>query len=253
MKKYYLIFIMILLSVMIFKITYAESEVEAGYAETYLCGDAYTVSIVTQPQMMALIEEKINYFYAVNTFIRIIDRYDIKQVDFEMPYQIRAVYAKKTDEEVLLVFRVKLRSLNERSLNGLSPESFILTGQVRDRILEFRPEIMMPFNMEDEDWEIPLIREKLPVFPIRHIISNSTPFNVPDHWNPLLMEEKEIKPMFLKEIRLIYRVPVFLYNWKLHVDPQPADGNTEGLRSCSGALKLPTIKNEITQEVYKYK
>ncbi len=251
MKKRNFILIMLLTALLSAKI-YAEEQVTVSYADTYLCGDAYTVSIVTQPQMMAQIDEKINYLYAVNTFIRVFDRNNMTQVNFEKPYQIKVIYAKKTDNDVLLTIRVKLQSLNGRALNGLAPESFILTGQVRDRTIEFLPEIMMPFHMDDEDWEIPLIREKLAVFPLNHILSEAYPFYVSEHWNPLLMEEKKIESMFVKEIRLVYRVPVFLHDWVLHVDPQPADGDIEGLRFCRAGLKIPTIKNEITQELYMY-
>ena len=242
MKKSILILIIILLTAAFAAGVRAEEEVNTLYAETYMCGDAYTVSIVTQPQMMARIDEKLRLAVTMRN----------PKNGYWTPFQIMAVYGQNTDEDVMLNIRLMLRNLNAVTINGLSPESFILTGKVRDRVIEFRPEIMMPFAMDEDDWRIPLVRQQVEAYVLGRTVPDVTNFDVKDYWNPLLLDEKPFDPMRLNEIRLVYRIPSFLIGWELHVNPQPADGNTEGLRSCDLTMKLPTFKNEITGEIYKY-
>ncbi len=242
MKKSVLILIIVLLTAAFVSSVFATDEVTVVYGETYMCGDAYTVSIMTQPQMMAKIDEKLNFFvYTTNPV-----------TGRNTQYQIAALYGTNSDEDVLLNFRIKLRNLNSRAINGLSPESFILTGKVRDRVIEYKPEIMMPFFMGDDDWRVPLVRQQVEVYPLERPVTEVANYNVKDYWNPLLLEEKPFDSMRIKEIRLVYRIPSFLVGWELHVRPQPADGDTSGLRSCDLTMALPTFMNEITREVYKY-
>lgn len=243
MKKPIVILIIILLTAMFVSSIHAAEEVNAIYGETYMCGNAYTASIITQPQMMAKIDEKLPLAITMN------NPSNGKRTDF----QISAIYGRNTEEDVLLHFRIALRNLNSVTVSGLSPDSFILTGKIRDRVIEFKPEIMMPFVMDEKDWKIPLIRANVGVWSLeRSIPQEVINYNIQDYWNPLLLNEKPFEPMRIKEIRLVYRIPSFLIGWELHVNPQPADGNTEGLRSCDLTLALPTFMNEITREIYKY-
>ena len=218
----------------------AEEEINAVYGETYMCGNAYTARVVSQPQMMAQIAEKINaYVYRKN-----------QQTGRYTPYQVNVRYGQQTEEDVLLTFRVQIRNLNPEKIQGLSSKSFILTGKVRDRVIQYEPEIMIPFTMKTEEWIYYLKRNET-LYYLNRTLPDSIIFDLADYWNPLLLSEKNIDSMRLQEIRLIYRVPSWLVGWDLHISPKPMTADSE-LKTCDLTLHLPTIMNEITRETYKY-
>ena len=242
MKNRILILIIILSFAFIALPVSSNEEINATYGETYMCGDAYTARIVTQPQMMAEIAEKIPYY---------VERRNPQTGRYEA-YQIQVKYAQRTEEDILLLFRLQLRNLNELLIKGLSPDSFVLTGKVRDRVIEYKPEIMMPFIMEEEDWEISMIRAQVMAYKFTNRVPPYTiTFDISDYWNPLLLNEKNIDSMRLQEIRLIYRVPSWLVGWDLHIHPKPM-AEDSNLKTCDLVLHLPTVMNEITRETYKY-
>ncbi|MBQ6519404.1 MAG: hypothetical protein IJI14_11835 [Anaerolineaceae bacterium] len=241
MKKHILVLAVIFVLAVFFSTVLAEDEANATYGETYMCGDAFTARIVTQPQMMSQIIEKIAYY----TF-----RQNMQTGRYSQ-YQINVLYGNQTEEDILLLIRLQIRNLNSKSVHGLSPESFKLTGKVRDRVIEYEPEIMMPFIVEDDDWELPMIRAGLPVANLTRGLAEFVTYDINDYWNPLLMNEKDIDSMRLQDIRLIYRVPSWLVGWDLHISPKPMTADSE-LKTCNLTLHLPTIMNEITRETYKY-
>ena len=240
MKKIRLI-LLSLVFLMVFSCSVmAEDEINATYGETYMCGDAFTMRIMTQPQMMAQISEKINIcVYRLN-----------QQTGRYVPYQINVRYGQQTEEDVMLVFRIQLRNLNPKMINGLSPESFILTGKVRDRIIEYQPEIMMPFDISDDEWYYYLDKYETEYY-LTRVVPDTITFDVADYWNPHMMSERVIDSMRVSEIRLVYRVPSWLVGWDLHVRPTPVEAD-DSLKTCDLVLHLPTIMNEITHETYKY-
>lgn len=242
MKKYLLSFTLILLLAVCFSgVAAVTEEANAIYGETYLCGDAYTARIVTQPQMMAQTGEKIQYYVP----------YRNPQTGRYTAYQINVRYGTQTEEDVMLMFRFQLRNLNAHMVQGLAPESFILSGRVRDRVIEYKPEVMIPFIMEDDDWELPMIRAGLEAYYLSRAVADTVSFNINEYWNPLLLSEKGIDSMRVQEIRLIYRVPSWLVGWDLHISPKPMVEDSS-LKTCDLVLHLPTIMNEITRETYKY-
>ena len=241
MKKIILLLAVILVMTVFTQTVFADDEINAVYGETYMCGDAYTARVVTQPQMMSQIIEKIAYYYFKRN----------AQTGRFSQYQINVLYGNQTEEDVLLLVRLQIRNLNHKALQGVSPDSFILTGKVRDRIIEYEPEIMMPFVVEDEDWELPMIRGGLPAAHLTRGLAESVTYGINEYWNPLLLSEKNLDSMRVQEIRLIYRVPSWLVGWDLHIRPKPMTEDSE-LKTCDLTLHLPTIMNEITRETYKY-
>lgn len=232
---------------------FAQDEVNVLYGETYMCGDAYTVDIVGQPQMMAQVTEKLPFYQ--NLVDGVTGRYKSRQITVS--------YGMAGEDEVILHFRILLRSLNDISINGLSRESFKLIGNVRDRKIEYLPEVMMPFVVDSDDWELPIIRKNMEVYSITNRVPKDVVmFDINDYWNSKLLEEKPLLPLHTQEIRLVYRVPSFLVDWVLNVAPVPANGTLEDpagveyageeAKTCSLAMHLPTVKNEITNEIYKY-
>ncbi len=252
MKSVYRLLIVLLVFTGITFSAKAEEETNAVYGETYLCGDAYTLRIVNQPQMMSELVEKANIDIGYKSTVRTFDNiYYYLYTEYK---QAAIRYGQQTEEEVILHLRVELRNLNAGSLQGLSPDSFILTGKVRDRVIEYKPVVMTPFVMDNE-WELPMIRAKVeamsPMNLVRRPISGTAIFDISKYWNPLLMSERNIDSMRVQEMRLIYRVPSWLVGWELHVNPQPMTADPE-LKTCNLVLHLPTIMNEITHETYKY-
>ena len=219
----------------------AEEEINAIYGETYMCGDAYTMRIVAQPQMMAQISEKIGFY---------VYRRD-PQTGRSVPYQINVRYGQQTEEDVMLLFRIQLRNLNPKTIEGLSPESFILTAKVRDRVLEYRPEVMTPFEISDDEWLYYLDAPDQYVYYMSRVLQDSITFDLADYWDPYMLSSKLFHSMRVWEIRLVYRVPSWLVGWDLHVNPQPMVADEE-LKTCDLTMHLPTIMNEITHETYKY-
>ena len=241
MKKHFLFLAVVLMMAVVFSTVSAAEETNAIYGETYLCGDAYTARIVTQPQMMAKIGEKIqHYVYVYNP-----------QTNSYSQFQINVQFGAQTEEDVMLMIRLQLRNLNAHTVQGLSPRSFVLSGKVRDRIIEYEPEVMIPFIMEDDDWRLPMIRQGVEAFRLNRTTPDTITYDINQYWNPWLMSEKNIDSMRVWEIRLVYRVPSWLVGWDLHINPQPMVDDEE-LKTCDLTLHLPTIINEITRETYKY-
>lgn len=239
-RKFTFFFAVLVLAALLFSSSFAEEEANVTYGETYLCGDAFTARIVQQPQMFAQSGEKIQYY--------------VPRLNAQNRWSAHQIYVQhgiQTEEDVMLVMRVQLRNMNSKQLQGLSAESFVLTGKVRDRVIEYRPEVMIPFVMQDDDWELPMIRAGLDAYYLARTTPDSITYNINDYWNPLLMEEKVIDSMRVWEIRLVYRVPSWLVGWDLHVRPAPVIAD-ETLKTCDLTLHLPTIMNEITRETYKY-
>ncbi len=241
MKKSIMIIASLLFLMLSLTSVMAEEETTAVYGETYMCGTAYTVRIVSQPQMMAQIAEKINYN------VRRLD----SQTQRYKPFQINARFGQQTEEDILLNFRIQIRNLNSKALSGLSSDSFILTGKVRDRIIEYTPEIMVPFVISEDDWLRFVRKINEPVYYLNHIVPDIVTFDWNKFMNPHLMEGKYIDSMRVQDIRLIYRVPSWLASWDLHIRPQAFSQNS-GLKTCDLVLHIPTIINEITRETYKY-
>ena len=238
-KTLFFLTMLFVMALLVFPVL-AEEEANVTYGETYLCGDAYTVRIGQQPQMFAQSGEKISYYiYMPNAQ----GRYS--------QHQIYVQHGKQTEEDVMLLIRLQLRNLNSKQLNGVSAESFILTGKVRDRVIEYRPEVMLPFVVSDDDWELPMILDGVAAYGLYRTTPDSITIDINEHWNPLMMEDKVLDSMRNQEIRLIYRVPSWLVGWDLHVRPAPVEAD-DSLKTCDLVLHLPTIMNEITHETYKY-
>lgn len=238
MKKYFLIAAVVVILFASCLSVSAQEEANAVYMETYMCGDAYTFKIGAQPQMMSQITEKLNYFIYLRK----------NSTGKFAPYQLVVRYGKQTEEDVMLQFRIYLRNLNPVTIQGLSPDSFILTGKVRDRVIEYKPEVMMPFEY---DWGVPLKYAGINYYIASSGSNDTIVYEINDYWNPLEIKNTLIKSMRVQEIRLIYRVPSWLSGWDLHIKPQPMIPDPQ-LKSCDMILHLPTISNEITKETYKY-
>ena len=238
MKKYILIVLLFILSAFTFSIS-AQNDTNAVYLETYLCSDAYTIKIGAQPQMMSQITETI---------------FDYLQLSpppnpeyLETQYLVEL--GKQTEEDVLLQFRIILRNLNPVTVCGLKPNSFILSGKVRDREFQYIPEVFVPYDYYD--WGLNISRANLNSRIIRYPYIEKKFYKMANIMDPQIMKEKEIASMRVQEMRLIYRVPSWLSGWDLHIQPQPMIDDPN-LKSCDMILHLPTISNEITRETYKY-
>lgn len=220
-------------------------EVSTLYGETYMCGDSFSVSIVSQPLMVSQTTEKLMYCdYYFN---------EAKGKNVRVQYVID--YGDAKGDEVLLSFRLKIRNINPVTIAGLAPESFLLTGQVRDRIFSYKPEVIMPYEADQSLWAGWLMRKGYTVYSLSNNPDEFQMLDVQD-FEPYYYSKVAFKPLRSLDIRLIYRVKPFLINWKMVIDPQDAgafdvDGEA-GLKPCSLTFRFPAVKNEITNEVYKY-
>ncbi|MBQ4512332.1 MAG: hypothetical protein II969_05025 [Anaerolineaceae bacterium] len=252
-KKAVILFI-ILLSACVFSAVSADNVVKnVTYGETYLCNDAYTIRIITQPQMVYQIIEKLNIDIGYKKTSLAID--NVYYYLYREYRQAAVQYGRhRENNDILLNIRLEFRNLNAAAYHGLSPESFKLVGKVRDRKIEYTPEIMIPFNM-DTEWELPLIRAgveaKAPMEPTKRLVKETVVFNLDRYWDTLLMKQKDIESMRVQEMRLMFRVPNWLFSWELHINPQPMIAD-DSLRSCEMIMPLSVIKNEVTGEIYKY-
>lgn len=254
MRKICAVLFVILLCAGIFSAVSAENFVKnVTYGETYLCNDAYTVRIVNQPQMVYQIIEKLNMDIGYKKSSLVVD--SVYYYLYREYRQAAVQYGRHLqNDDILLNIRLEFRNLNPVTFHGLTPESFKLVGKVRDRKIEYLPEIMIPYNMNAE-WEVPLIKAgvevKSPMEPLKRIISDTVVFNLDRYWDTLLMEKKDIESMRVQDMRLMYRVPSWLFGWELHIDPKPMTPD-DSLKKCEMILALPVIKNEVTGEFYKY-
>ena len=248
MKKYFLIAAVFVILFASCLSGFAQEEANAVYMETYMCGDAYTFKIGAQPQMMSQITETIFDYIELSP--------PPNPEYWEEQYLIEL--GKQTEEDVLLQFRIYMRNLNPVTILGLSPESFILTGKVRDREIKYLPEVFIPYDYYDwglvivTPWETREIkRVNLNSNIRRSTHPEKTFYKIIDITDPQIMKNKSIESMRVQEMRLIYRVPSWLSGWDLHINPQPMIPDPQ-LKSCDMILHLPTISNEITKETYKY-
>lgn len=254
MRKICAVLFVILLAAGIFSAASSENIVKnVTYGETYLCNDAYTVRIVNQPLMVYQIIEKLNMDIGYNKSMLAVD--SVYYYLYKEYRQAAVQYGRhRQNDDILLNIRLEFRNLNPTALHGLSPESFKLVGKVRDRKIEYVPEIMIPYNMNAE-WEVPLIRAgievKSPMEPLKRVVKDTVVFNLDRYWDTLLMEKKDIESMRVQDMRLMYRIPSWLFGWELHIDPQPMTPD-DSLKTCEMTLTLPVIKNEVTGEIYKY-
>lgn len=248
MKKYFLIAAILIILFASCLSGSAQDEANAVYMETYMCGDAYTFKIGAQPQMMSQIVVTVLDYDQVQPYPN--------PVYSESPFIVEL--GKQTEEDVILLFRVYLRNLNKDTVHGLSPESFILTGKVRDRKITYTPEIFLPYDYYDwvfytiygGKWKATRANTNARI--IHYPSYLEKPFyKASQIMDEQYMKSKDIESMREQEMMLIYRVPSWLSGWDLHIKPQPMIPDPQ-LKSCDMILHLPTISNEITKETYKY-
>lgn len=184
------------------------------HGESYMCGDTFEIIFPDQPSTTSIVTR---------------DPFKILNVIY--------VHAEAGKNERLLQIRIKIRNLTPTIYKGLRPESFQLTGYVRDRSLTYTPEIMEPYDYGD--------------YETYALYSN-------DHssWSYL-------PPLRMDDILLVYRINPVLVNWELRVTPQSTSGTSyeygnavykpiDGLEECNAIFQFGSIRNSETGAVTTY-
>ncbi len=213
MNKKGILFILVLTALLTFAVG-ANAQTVVKHGESYMCGDTFEVIFPDQPSTTSMVSR---------------DPYKIINVIY--------VHAEAGKNERLLTVRVKIRNLTPTIFKGLDPESFQLTGYVRDRSLTYTPEIMEPYDFESY-WTYM-------------------------YYSPELNSWSYLPPLRMDDILLVYRVNPILVNWELRVNPQAMYGTSyeygnavyepiEGLESCDAVFQFESIRNSETGEITKY-
>lgn len=178
-----------------------------------MCGDSFEIAFPHQPSTVSMIS-----------------RSPFKYINYVF------VHAEAEKGERLLQIRLQIRNLTPTIFNGLKPESFKLTGYVRDRSLTYVPEIMEPYDYGDYETYL--------------------------WYSPNHNEWSYLPPLRMDDILLVYRINPILINWELHIAPQAKLGtsNEYGLAiykpleldSCDAVFRFASIKNAETGETINY-
>ncbi len=213
MKRKGILFLPVLLA-LLFLAVGADAQTLVKHGESYMCGDTFEVIFPDQPSTTSMVSR--NPYKYINVI---------------------HVHAEAGKNERLLQIRVKIRNLTPTIFRGLDPESFQLTGYVRDRSLTYTPEIMEPYDYGSYE---------------------TYAFYSPEHnsWSYL-------PPLRMDDILLVYRVNPVLVNWELRVNPQATYGTSyeygnavyepiEELEACDAVFQFESIRNSETGAVTTY-
>ncbi len=182
----------------------AESTVIVQYREPYICGDSFEITFPDEPSTTSMISRSGSVHAAFDTDTR------------------------------LLLVRIIIRNLTPEVINGLSSDSFKLTGYVRDRSVTYTPVVV-----ESYDYTYG---------------TNGSSHSSADGF--------VIPPLREEDILLVFRVNPILLNWELFVEPKSAKEvtGTYGtavyepmeLNPCKGLFQFYSIINAETGEITKY-
>ncbi len=213
MKQKLIILILLVLHLNFFSVSAHNNTVVVKPGEKYICGDSFEISIPNQPSTTS-----------------IVSRSPYKHIN------VVYVHAEAGKGERLLQIRVQIRNLTPTIFNGLKPQSFMLTGYVRDRSIQYAPEIMEPFDY-----------------------GNYEAYTL---YSPNHNEWSYLPPLRMDDILLVYRINPILVNWELRISPQAKLGTSYeygsasyepiDLEPCDAIFKFPSIINSETNEVTKY-
>ena len=223
MNRKGILFVLVLTALLTFAVG-ANAQTVVKHGESYMCGDTFEVVFPDQLSTTSMVSRD-PYKY--------LDKF---YEDF-YSYTIADVHAEAGKNERLLLVRIKIRNLTPTIFKGLDPDSFQLTGYVRDRSLTYTPEIMEPYDFGSYE---------------------TYTYYAPEHnsWSYL-------PPLRMDDILLVYRVNPILINWELRVNPQATNGTSyeygnavyepiEGLESCDAVFQFESIRNSETGEITKY-
>lgn len=181
-----------------------EPSVIVSHGESYMCGDSFEITIPDQPATVSQVT------------------------------RASAVQAEAGPDDRLLTVRVMIRNLTSSVFTGISPESFLLTGYVRDRSLSYTPEVMQSYDYTYG--------------------SSGSSYTSADRF--------VLPPLRMEDILLVYRVNPILINWELHIQPQAASELTLSYGGaeypemdpdpCDGIFQFYSIRNAETGEIIKY-
>lgn len=204
MRKNLILTILFLLLIPFRNVSAGEPSVIVDHRETYMCGDSFEITIPDQPSTTSQVT------------------------------RASSIQAEAGPDERLLQIRVTIRNLTSSVYNGLSLDSFQLTGYVRDRSLSYTPEIIQSYDYTYG--------------------SSGSSFSSPSGL--------VLPPLRMEDILLVYRVNPILVNWELHIRPEPMNGLSDGYGSadypemdpdpCDGVFQFFSIRNAETGEIIKY-
>lgn len=140
------------------------------------------------------------------------------------------VHAEATPDDRLIQLRIKIRNMTTDVLHSMGKESFRLTGFVRDRSIDYYPEV----------------------------ITNTDYFGAGNYytWDSL-------PPLRMADILLVYRVNPILINWELNFEPILPVESTYVLgdvtytpmeyEPCESAtFQFPVLRTNETGELTRY-
>ena len=213
MNRKGILFILVLTALLAFAVG-ANAQTVVKHGESYMCGDTFEVIFPDQLSTTSMVSR-----------------------DMYRDYGYPVVHAEAGKNERLLQVRIKIRNLTPTIFKGLDPESFQLTGYVRDRSLTYTPEIMEPYDYGNYEAYL--------------------------YYSPDYNSWSYLPPLRMDDILLVYRVNPILVNWELRVNPQATYGTSyeygnavyepiEGLESCDAVFQFESIRNSETGEITKY-
>ncbi|MBR6088657.1 MAG: hypothetical protein IKP86_01900 [Anaerolineaceae bacterium] len=139
------------------------------------------------------------------------------------------VHAEAAKDERLLQVRIKLRNLTSSVFYGISPNSFTLTGYVRNRSLSYDPELIL----------------------------NTDYFGSGNYYS-----WDRLPPLRMADILLIFRVNPILINWELSFEPQltgepsyvldTVQYEPAAYEPCSATFQFPAVKKLETGEITRF-
>ena len=204
MRKLFLFFFPFFLLIGIRAASAGEPSVLVAHGERYMCGDSFEITIPDQPATTSQVT------------------------------RASSVQAEAGPDERLLTVRVMIRNLTSSVFTGIAPESFLLTGYVRDRSLSYTPEVMQSYDYTYG--------------------SSGSSYTSADRFM--------LPPLRMEDILLVYRVNPILINWELHIQPQAASELTLSYGGaeypemdpdpCDGIFQFYSIRNAETGEIIKY-
>lgn len=203
MKKHLSILI-IFLAFLVTASAAADSAVNVTPGITYMCGDSFEITIPDQPMTASQVT------------------------------RASSVQAEAGPDERLMMVRVSFRNMTAAVYNGFTPDSFTLTGYVRDRAMNYTPVVFQSYDYA-------------------YGSSGSAVTSAGGLTMPPLREE---------DILLVFRVNPILINWELHFKPESQGELTyefdnaryeeQNLAPCDGVLRFTSIRNAETGEITNY-
>ncbi len=247
-KIIFSLFFILLISLLSFFSGYAENAVmpTAYEGKIISCGDAFTIEMIDGSYLT-------NFLKRNSSWGGPIPEMTIRPVN------------------TLFVTRFRIRNISQYTLEGLKPESFVLSGVLEDRKKDYTPAIIQDPNFKTSDWH-DLVGEytqgTMSGLDFRNAIKNLTftqsdlfvsqdehykmsGYEVGTWARPARIAALSLLPLRSWDLIIAFDVKDYLTGWTFTFNPQPGIEGTD-FPGCSVTFKIPYAYDELHYKLINY-